>query len=245
MASLQAVLKTAIQVHYQLEDSELAAEPLPGDEDRRTLLFYEASEGGAGVLRRLVDEPAALATVARVALELAHFDPETLTDRGHAPRAKERCEAACYDCLFSYFNQRDHRLLDRQLLPTLLRPWLDARLESSPAAAPRSEQMQALVRLTESELERKWLRLVDELGLRLPVAAQELVESCAARPDFSYEQAWIFVDGPHHDDPRQQAKDRAEQEALEDYRLVIRFHHAADWRAIFARYPSIFGPMPE
>jgi hypothetical protein len=49
LASLQAALKNAIQVLYQPEENELAAEPLPSVDDRRTLLFYEAAEGGAGV----------------------------------------------------------------------------------------------------------------------------------------------------------------------------------------------------
>ena len=61
MTSLQAALKRAIEVRYQLEDNELAVEPLPDSFNRRLLLFYEAAEGGAGVLRRLVDEPEALA----------------------------------------------------------------------------------------------------------------------------------------------------------------------------------------
>jgi hypothetical protein len=37
MASLQAALKRAIQVHFQLEDTELAAEPLPDSTNRRRL----------------------------------------------------------------------------------------------------------------------------------------------------------------------------------------------------------------
>ena len=51
MASLAAALKTAIQVRFQLEDGELAAEPLPHCRgNRRVLLFYESAEGGAGCL---------------------------------------------------------------------------------------------------------------------------------------------------------------------------------------------------
>ncbi|HSM74180.1 MAG TPA: helicase-related protein, partial [Desulfobacterales bacterium] len=52
MASLQPALKTAVQLRYQLEDNELAAEPLPALDDRRLILFYESAEGGAGVLRQ-------------------------------------------------------------------------------------------------------------------------------------------------------------------------------------------------
>jgi ATP-dependent helicase YprA (DUF1998 family) len=116
MASLQAILKSAIQVKYQLEDNEIAAEPLPNELERNLILLYESAEGGAGVLRRLLDEPQAMREVAQEALRLCHFDPETETDLRRAPRAQEECEAACYDCLLSYYNQRDHRLLDRQAI---------------------------------------------------------------------------------------------------------------------------------
>ena len=64
MASLQAALKSAIQVTFQLEDSELAVESLPSNQDRRVIMIYESAEGGAGVLRRLVEDPTALAQVA-------------------------------------------------------------------------------------------------------------------------------------------------------------------------------------
>src|SRR5437764_11871891 len=91
MASLQAALKNAVEVRFQLEDNELAAEPLPDQDDRKLILLYEAAEGGAGVLRHLLDEPEALADVAGAALEVCHFDPDTGTDRGQAPTARERC----------------------------------------------------------------------------------------------------------------------------------------------------------
>jgi hypothetical protein len=41
------------------------------------LLFYEAAEGGAGVLRRLVEDPQRRCPIVAVALELCHFDPDT------------------------------------------------------------------------------------------------------------------------------------------------------------------------
>ena len=76
MASLQAALKRAIEREYQLEDNELAAEPLPDVDNRQQLLFYEAAEGGAGVLSHLVEDAEALRKVARAALEICHFDAE-------------------------------------------------------------------------------------------------------------------------------------------------------------------------
>ena len=68
MASLQAALKAAIQSCYQLEDAELAAEPLPDSDNRRVILLYESAEGGAGVLRRLIDDPQAIGEVATPAV---------------------------------------------------------------------------------------------------------------------------------------------------------------------------------
>lgn len=244
MASLEAAFKTAIQVHFQLEDRELATEALPSPDERKNILLYEAAEGGAGVLRRLVEDTETLPAIARLALEIAHFDPDTGEDL-HRPRgAREDCEAACYDCLLSYYNQRDHRLLDRQLLPELLLPLMQSSVRTSPAPMPREDQLTRLLNLCQSELERKWVRMVDRAGLKLPSDAQRLVESCGVRPDFLYrdEGAAIFIDGPPHDTKEQQAKDDQQRDSLEDHGLtVIRFHHAEEWEPILRRYPTLFG----
>ena len=244
MASLEAALKTAIQVQFQLEDRELATEGLPDPNERQQILIYEAAEGGAGVLRRLVEDPDALPAVARRALEIAHFDSETAEDQQHAKGAREDCEAACYDCLLSYFNQRDHRLLDRQLLPELLLSWARGQVRTSPAPMPREQQVARLLNLCQSGLERRWVNLLDELGLKLPSDAQTLIEACRVRPDFLYRQeaAAIFVDGPPHDSKEQATKDNEQQDALEDCGFtVVRFHHKANWDEILGRYPALFG----
>lgn len=246
MASLQAALKAAIQVEYQLEDRELVAEPLPDADDRQSILFYEASEGGAGVLRQLTEDHRALAAVARRALELCHFDPDTLQDLEKAPNAREKCDAACYDCLLSYFNQRDHRFLDRHAIRDLLRDLSSADVMTSPRAEPRHEHVERLRRLCDSELEQRWLDLVDRRGLKLPSHAQHLIEGAGVKPDFLYkaEGAAIFVDGPAHDAERQRVGDRAKQDELEDLGYtVIRFHHDADWLVELRRYPSVFGAL--
>lgn len=72
MATLQAALKRGIEMTFQIEESELVAEPLPKLDARRALLFYEAAEGGAGVLTRLANDSASLALVAQNALRLLH-----------------------------------------------------------------------------------------------------------------------------------------------------------------------------
>jgi very-short-patch-repair endonuclease len=245
MASLKAALKSAIQVLYQLEDSEIAADALPERDDRRLLLFYEAAEGGAGVLRRLVDEPAALAGVARQALALCHFDPDSGADLRRAPRAREDCEAACYDCLMSYSNQTDHEILDRKLLRDFLLKLAAASVEAAPAALPRAEQLKQLRNQAGSELERQWLEVLDRGNHRLPSRAQVFFEGCKTRPDFFYDgdfQVAVYIDGPPHQYPERQRRDREQTECLEDQGIVVvRFGNAEHWEAIFEQYPHVFG----
>ena len=106
---------------FQLEDAELASSRCPTAGTRGAdVVLSSAAEGGAGVLRRLVEEPGALADVAREALGICHFDPDTGEDLAQAPGAREDCDAACYDCLMCYTNQPDHALLDRQSIQPLL-----------------------------------------------------------------------------------------------------------------------------
>ncbi len=247
LASLQAALKNAIQVEYQLEESELAAEALPSWKERRLILFYEAAEGGAGVLRRLL-EPGAMARLARRALELCHYDPDTGEDKRRVERAQTDCEAACYDCLMSYTNQMDHRLLDRQSIRELLLQLSRATGISSSGPTSRSEHLAVLIKQCGSDLEREWLRYLDARDLRLPSRAQCLVETCRTRPDFLYEesQAAIYIDGPPHTYPERQQRDHAQTACMEDAGYtVIRFNGGEDWDSVISKYPHIFGRQRE
>jgi hypothetical protein len=244
MASFQAALKIAIQSYYQLEDAELAAEPLPDSDNRRVILLYESAEGGAGVLGRLVDDPQALSEVARVALELCHFHHETGDDLGHGPRTQEPCEAACYDCLMSYGNQPDHRMLDRKEIRDRLLQLASATVVGSPTAVPRSQHLAGLRAQCQSSLERQWLDVIEANGYRLPSHAQRLIVECGTRPDFVYENHFtvIYVDGPHHEYPDRQQRDRDKQTCLEDAGwTVLRFPAQSDWRLVFRAHPDVFG----
>ncbi len=135
IATLQHALLRGIEAIFQLEEGEIHAVPMPTRDIRGSFLLYEATEGGAGVLIRLVAEPNSLAAVARKALQIMHFDlgeasgewpvvsdesqpaadrslplePTDLTDQPGTA-----CVAACYRCLMSYYNQPDHELIDRR-----------------------------------------------------------------------------------------------------------------------------------
>lgn len=244
MASLQAVLKNAIQIIFQLEDSELAAEPLPDRDNRRTILLYEAAEGGAGILRRLVTEPDAVRRIAREGLLLCHFDPNTGEDQRRAEHSTEDCEAACYDCLMSYGNQRDHRLLDRQKLKELLLDLAKAEVRVAPATGSASEHLAGLMRQAGSELEKKWLSWLNEGKCHLPSHAQRRIDAANTRPDFLYaeQHVAVYVDGPPHEFPERQARDATQTANLEDLGFtVLRFRDESGWKPIVERYPNVFG----
>ena len=118
IATVQHALMRGIEVVYQLEEGEILGEPLPARDNRRAILAYEATEGGAGVLSRLLDDPQALGKVARQALILMHFEKvDEAIAAGDAKllvnRDSEACIRGCYRCLLSYFNQPDHELIDR------------------------------------------------------------------------------------------------------------------------------------
>jgi Lhr-like helicase len=110
MATLQHALVRAIETEHVLEAGELLGEPLPTKDDRRAILFYEASEGGAGVLKRLMDGPEHWRRLAEVALDLMHYRLE----EGRLVEKEDACVAGCYRCVLSYYNQPDHEMIDRR-----------------------------------------------------------------------------------------------------------------------------------
>ena len=168
LITLQHALLRGIETLFQLEQAEILAEPMPTRDERTGFLFYEATEGGAGVLTRLLSEPEKLAEVAKVALGIMHFEPANVgTSRD--PDALEdvegtECVAACYRCLMSYYNQPEHEALDRRdrtAREILLRL---ARARTTLARKP-SVRPQPVPPGTTPDLAR-WLELAD--GLKLP-----------------------------------------------------------------------------
>jgi ATP-dependent helicase YprA (DUF1998 family) len=223
MAALEAALKSAIQRTFQIEDRELACEPLPDRDARDSILFYESAEGGAGVLARLVSEPAMLTRTLREAIALCHFDPDTGADLHHAPGAAERCEAACYDCLLSYFNQPDHALVDRFALLPLLRAWLALADHREDVLAPQAAP--ALPAPTPHT--RAFLAFLTAQALRPPDSFEG--------DHYRYQQAraCVFVSP---DLPTHQARLDLEDRGWD----IICLDDPASWLAVCLKNPSVF-----
>jgi hypothetical protein len=246
--SLRYALERGAEAWFQLEDTELDSTELPDPAGHGRALFTESAEGGAGVLRRLVLEPDALAEVARVALERCHFDPDTGADLDHAEGATERCERACYDCLLSYGNQLDHALIDRHQVRDLLMDLTRAITAAGAGGRSRAKARELLDRLADSGPERRFVEWLDRRRHRLPDRAQVTVEGERARPDLVYDlpsgPVAVFIDGSYHDSAHQAERDMAAEERLIDAGwAVVRVGDDDDgWATVVGRYPSVFGP---
>ena len=250
MVSLQYALKRGIEQEFQLEEAELAAEPLPDRDDRSTILLYEAAEGGAGVLTRLASDPGALPRIARKALEVCHYG--SLSGNWSGPddldNSHDECEAGCYRCLLSYYNQPDHPHIDRQnpdMLDLLCRLTRGdhQRLEHEMASGDSSDELR---NASTSSLEKEWLKFIESSGYRLPDRTQPYLEIYATRPDFAYaaSQTLVYVDGPYHESMVRESADQAIDRRLADAGYtVVRFPtDRASWPTIVARYAWVFGP---
>ncbi|MCC7058862.1 MAG: DUF1998 domain-containing protein, partial [Burkholderiaceae bacterium] len=250
ITTLTYALKHGIEGVFQLEESELAAEPLPDRDNRNAILLYEAAEGGAGVLNRLVADQAAMRRVAVRALEVTHWRSKSglWTDVADLQDTDAECEAGCYRCLLSYSNQPDHSRIDRKgeaVLSLLCRLARADAQAGSTSGADANDAFDALLRQCGSGLERAWLESVRDGGFRLPDRAQPLLAEFSVRPDFAYDgtKALVFVDGPHHQGDATKAIDDAKRRALRDagYKVVAFTEDRAGWPAVFAKYPFVFG----
>ncbi|PAW70199.1 MAG: DEAD/DEAH box helicase [Opitutia bacterium Tous-C5TDCM] len=244
MATLQAALKRGITQTFQIEESELVVEPLPDAKCRKSILFYEAAEGGAGVLSRLAQSPEQLAIVSRQALEILHFDLSQFEGAFSAgdlaaverrrPTGDRICEAGCYQCLLSYYNQPDHEHIDRgdpavqELLVQL------AHATVRPAAAPNAGA--AATHSSGSDLLDTWLAALRQLGYRSPDDTRYPLADGLGTVDARYKsaRALVFLTPPSAA-VQAYAADRG-------YSTVEFSSDASAWSTTFADHPSIFGP---
>jgi len=242
MATIQAALKRGIEQTFQIESSELVVEGLPTPQERRSLLLYEAAEGGAGVLNRLATDRTQLAQVARLALSVMHYEmPEgpftkdDLKDTAGAQAGEKalHCEAGCYQCLLSYYNQPDHEIIDRRnaatlsFLVSLANGTVETfHLELPPSKNATDESPDSIT---------QWLTEITRLGLRQPDKLAVPINGAQATADASYQaaRALIFLSPPAAETIAY-AHDRG-------FTVIVFPPDIADWPAIFAAHPALFG----
>ncbi|MCG9890763.1 MAG: DEAD/DEAH box helicase [Thermosynechococcaceae cyanobacterium MS004] len=222
LATLQYALERSIQATYKLEDDELCSERLG---QGRSILFWEAAEGSAGVLAQLLQDEKAFRVIAQNALDIAHF-----------LQPKESCTQACYECLLSYRNQPDHAVLNRHMIRTALEELADCQLVMDINERERQQQYYQLLQGLDpnSPLEREVLDYLYHSGLRLPDAAQHFIPEANCKPDFVYHQPAIavFCDGSIHELQDQQLQDSHSRDELRHNSsfLIMELVHDQDWK---------------
>ena len=212
--TLRHTIERALTIAMDLDESEVQSfvSEVPGEEGRRRIVLYETAEGGTGAVQQLTKEPR-LRAVIREARRLLHEHDD------------DGCETACYECLLSFYNQRDHGQLDRTLVLPFLRQLTELSLE--PQQQDQTKRYAALEAACESSFERNVLEAIVEERLPLPDAAQRTLfdgdDTPIAIADFYYEpRIAVFVDGPSHDKDYVAAADKRKRAALRSrgYRLV-------------------------
>ncbi len=204
--TLQHALKRAIESTFQVESNEIGVVTL-GNPEAPNILIYEASEGSLGILSQFVQNVATFRRVVEKAIELCRYNDPSYK----AP--------ASYDDLLSYYNQRDHKIVDRHLIKDALEKLLvcEIEIQSSRSYKNYEDHYQALLRGLDpnSTTERKFIDYLYDKGLRLPDAAQKRVEGVYVQPDFYYEpRFWIFCDGTPHDQPDVKEADAIKRQAI-------------------------------
>ena len=231
VVTLQYAIKRAIERIYVAESREIATEVIGKGSH---ILIYEASEGSLGILRRIIEDAAAFPAIIAAAREICRFDE------------KEYQEAASYDDLLDYYNQIDHRTIDRFTIKDALERLLagSVEIQANPEAGDYHAHYRALREQTDpnSELERKFLDYLHSRGLRLPEAAQPRVQGIYCMPDFLYEpDVYVFCDGSVHDEPEQRGRDKQQREALRNAGLqCLVLLYTEDIAAFVDRRPDIF-----
>jgi hypothetical protein len=215
---------------------------LPDPDNRGRALLVESAEGGAGALRRLVDDRDALALAARSALEIMHFDPVTGEDLSRDEEERERCVLACYECLLSYANQNVHGMINRHLVRDWLLQLAAGSAEPTPGpTVPTAEPTEPASPQAATFL--VWLR---SHNYRLPDEVD--TEIAGARPDLIYRlrdgSAAVFVTADSGQERGGGGEERSER-AKDDLRdlgwSVITVGDEETWPTITSRYPSVFG----
>ena len=142
-----------------------------------------------------------------------------------------QCEAGCYQCLLSYFNQPDHEHINRRNADALKLLVALANAQVQPVA---NSPATVAATTSEDELLDVWLSALRQVGARQPDAVNVSVNNGAAIAAAQYKasRALVFLS----------AVDEQTTSVLQDKGWqVLDFADVSQWPQKFAAHVDVFG----
>lgn len=208
--TMQYALQKAIELYYNIEPVEVAA-ILMGKGENKNIMIYESAEGSIGVLKDIARNPVKLRELFLKAYDICGYDYVTKKDK-FPDRPK-----ASYEDLLSYYNQKDHPIIDRHSIISALELLISSNPDNTIGSTYEEKYQELLAKVHHrSPGEKKLLEHLFENGYRLPDYTNHRIEQFYIEPDFVYkdDKALIFVDGGIHKNAVLKADDLKKRTAL-------------------------------
>lgn len=141
------------------------------------------------------------------------------------------CEAGCYQCLLSYFNQPDHENIDRRNQDALK---ILLGLTHATVIATESTSNVEQRPTTESSLIQQWLAALQQANLKQPDATEVTINQgqAIAAGQYKAQRILVFVEAIN-DELINQLQDKGWQ--------LLDFSVPEQWSSLFAQYADLIG----
>jgi superfamily II DNA or RNA helicase/ribosomal protein L37AE/L43A len=223
--TLKESIKRGLQLSLNLTEDEIDGfVVVRQDTLERQIILFEIAEGGTGAVKALFN-PYRFKEIVQKIRELLHEFDE-----------KPGCSSACYECLLSFYNQREHGLLNRNLILPFIKSFENVSIEKVQTEEQKGH-LDEMLSKCESGLEKKFLTTLIDMKIKLPDSGQTVIfdkmnSAPIAKPDFFYrnENLAIFVDGSPHDRDYVQKDDEQKRNKLKElgYRIFSVRHDTFD-----------------
>lgn len=210
--TLQYALEKAIERIYKIEATEIDA-VIMGTLENKNLMLYESTEGSIGVLKDIAKNAGKLIEIFKEAYSICGYDWVTKKDM-FPDRVK-----ATYEDLLSYYNQKDHLIINRHSIIPALELLINSKPDNTQGGTYEEKYHSLLNSIhKDSPGEKQLLEYLFNNGYKLPDHTNYNMEKFYIQPDFVYEKnkALIFVDGAVHKNNITKADDLRKRRLLEN-----------------------------
>jgi len=220
----------AASVFFETDNNELRGfiqeVNSPSQDDVYKIVIYDSTLGGSGILQEFLEKFDGISQKAIQILEECS------------------CDKACYKCLKTYFNQRNHSILDKQLVIETLRQFAemgntqiqeitsdDFKTINKPFTQNEFSELMSFAEGEESPIEKILREAIEKSDLPNPEIQYSMVENerLITKPDFVYvnKKLAIYADGYLY---------HKSKESFERDRNIDRWLQRNGWKTI--RFPG-------